>query len=202
MGNEKKLRLIQVAKEFNVGLNTVTDFLQKKGIKSDGSPNTQIDAATYAILEKEFGSNRSTSGARDSVRERIAQKQSSVTIEKSPKPAEEKEVIIKSNVISVKDEIPQPKILGKIDLSPKKPEAKVEAPKAEAPKAAPVEAPKAEPAKPVEEVKATEPVKPVEVKTEVKVAAPAPAPAPEAEKPKQSGVFRPESVTLDRKSVV
>ncbi|MBR5849444.1 MAG: translation initiation factor IF-2 [Alistipes sp.] len=202
MGNEKKLRLIQVAKEFNVGLNTVTDFLQKKGIKSDGSPNTQIDAATYAILEKEFGSNRSTSGARDSVRERIAQKQSSVTIEKSPKPAEEKEVIIKSNVISVKDEIPQPKILGKIDLSPKKPEAKVEAPKAEAPKAAPVEAPKAEPAKPVEEVKAAEPVKPVEVKTEVKVAAPAPAPAPEAEKPKQSGVFRPESVTLSGPQVL
>ena len=33
MGNERKLRLIQVAKEFKVGLNTLTDFLQKKGIK-------------------------------------------------------------------------------------------------------------------------------------------------------------------------
>ena len=42
MGNERKLRLIQVAKEFKVGLNTVTDFLQKKGIKSDGSPNTPV----------------------------------------------------------------------------------------------------------------------------------------------------------------
>ena len=41
MGNERKLRLIQVAKEFKVGLNTITDFLQKKGIKSDGSPNTR-----------------------------------------------------------------------------------------------------------------------------------------------------------------
>ena len=28
MGNERKLRLIQVAKEFKVGLNTITDFLQ------------------------------------------------------------------------------------------------------------------------------------------------------------------------------
>ena len=46
MGNERKLRLIQVAKEFKVGLNTVTDFLQKKGIKSDGSPNTLVDADT------------------------------------------------------------------------------------------------------------------------------------------------------------
>ena len=59
MGNERKLRLIQVAKEFKVGLNTVTDFLQKKGIKSDGSPNTLVDAETYAVLEKEFGANRS-----------------------------------------------------------------------------------------------------------------------------------------------
>ena len=44
MGNERKLRLIQVAKEFKVGLNTITDFLQKKGIKSDGSPNTLVDS--------------------------------------------------------------------------------------------------------------------------------------------------------------
>ena len=52
MGNERKLRLIQVAKEFKVGLNTITDFLQKKGIKSDGSPNTLVDSETYAVLEK------------------------------------------------------------------------------------------------------------------------------------------------------
>ncbi len=58
MGNERKLRLIQVAKEFKVGLNTVTDFLHKKGIKSDGSPNTLVDADTYAILEKEFGHSK------------------------------------------------------------------------------------------------------------------------------------------------
>ena len=55
MGNERKLRLIQVAKEFKVGLNTITDFLQKKGIKSDGSPNTLVDSETYAVLEKELG---------------------------------------------------------------------------------------------------------------------------------------------------
>ena len=121
MGNERKLRLIQVAKEFKVGLNTITDFLQKKGIKSDGSPNTLVDAETYAVLEKEFGSNRSVVNARDSIRERISQKQTTITLEEAKKQEreEEKEVVIKSNVISVKDEIPQPKFLGKIDLSPK-----------------------------------------------------------------------------------
>ena len=32
MTNNRKIRLIQVAKEFKVGLNTITDFLLKKGI--------------------------------------------------------------------------------------------------------------------------------------------------------------------------
>ena len=134
MGNERKLRLIQVAKEFKVGLNTITDFLQKKGIKSDGSPNTLVDAETYAVLEKEFGANRSAASARDSIRERISLKQTTVTLEEARKQEreEEKEVVIKSNVISVKDEIQQPKFLGKIDLSPK-------------PKAAPAPQPKPAP---------------------------------------------------------
>ena len=173
MGNEKKLRLIQVAKEFNVGLNTITDFLQKKGIKSDGSPNTPVTADTYAILEKEFGANRAAAGARDSIRERISLKQTTVTIEKAKKPEreEEKEVVIKSNVINVKDEIQQPKFLGKIDLGAK-PKAAAPRPQAEAPRPAaepaPAPAPEVKPAapavpepeaKPVPEAKpATEPV--------------------------------------------
>ena len=55
MENEKKLRLIQVAKEFKVGLNTITDYLHKKGVTIDGSPNTQIAPDVYALIEKEFG---------------------------------------------------------------------------------------------------------------------------------------------------
>ena len=80
MSNERRLRLIQVAKEFNVGINTITDFLHKKGIKNDGSPNALVDADTYAVLEKEFGSNRSAAGARNSIRERISQKQATITL--------------------------------------------------------------------------------------------------------------------------
>ena len=197
MGNERKLRLIQVAKEFNVGLNTITDFLQKKGIKSDGSPNTLVDADTYAVLEKEFGANRSAAGARDSIRERISLKQTTITLEEAKKQEreEEKEVVIKSNVISVKDEIQQPKFLGKIDLSPK-PKAKAaaapqpkaeEAPKApEAPKAAPAPEVKAEAPAPAPQPKAEEAPKAPEAPKaapapEVKAEAPAPAPQPKAE---------------------
>lgn len=171
MGNERKLRLIQVAKEFKVGLNTITDFLQKKGIKSDGSPNTLVDSETYAVLEKEFGANRAAGNARDSIRERISLKQTTITLEEAKKQEreEEKEVVIKSNVISVKDEIQQPKILGKIDLSPK--------PKA-AP--APAPAPKAEPVKPAEQPRAAQPAP---ASAPVEAPKPAAKPEPAAEKP-------------------
>lgn len=105
MSNERKLRLIQVAKEFKVGLNTITDFLQKKGIKTDGSPNTLVEPDVYAVLEKEFGGSRITGNERESIRERISQKQATITLEEAQKQTreEEQEVIIKSNVISVKD---------------------------------------------------------------------------------------------------
>ena len=171
MGNERKLRLIQVAKEFKVGLNTITDFLQKKGIKSDGSPNTLVDSETYAVLEKEFGANRAAGNARESIRERISLKQTTITLEEAKKQEreEEKEVVIKSNVISVKDEIQQPKILGKIDLSPK-------------PKAAPTPAPapKAEPVKPAEQPRAAQPAP---ASAPVEAPKPAAKPEPAAEKP-------------------
>ena len=173
MGNEKKIRLIRVAKEFNVGLNTITDFLHRKGIEIDSSPNTPIDADTYAVLEKEFGKNRPSGSELDTIREKM-NKKTSVTIEPEAKPKEEK------RSIEIKDEVVQPKILGKIDLSPKKkveqtasapkpeqkPEQKVEQ-KVEAPKAEPkVEAPKVEPKR--EE----------------------PTPQPKAQEPKNSNVFR------------
>lgn len=185
MSNERKLRLIQAAKEFKVGLNTITDFLQKKGIKSDGSPNTLVDAETYAVLEKEFGANRAAGNARESIRERISLKQTTITLEEAKKQEreEEKEVVIKSNVISVKDEIQQPKFLGKIDLSPK-PKAK--------PAPAPAPAPAAEQAKPAGQPSAAQPA-----------AAPAPAPA---EAPKAAAAPAPAAEKAaapeDRKSVV
>ena len=188
MGNERKLRLIQVAKEFKVGLNTITDFLQKKGIKNDGSPNTLVDAETYAVLEKEFGANRNAGNARESVRERISMKQGTVTLEaaKQKEREEEKEVVIKSHVISVKDEIPQPKFLGKIDLNPK-PKTQVAhtepaqgAATAAAAANRPVQTaePKAEAPKPAAPAQPAAPA--AEPKVEKSEAA-APAPAPAAE---------------------
>ena len=190
MTNNKKTRLIQVAKEFKVGLSTITDYLLKKGVGADLSPNSPVSPEVYAMLEKEFGSNRSITGnERDNIRERISlNKQATVSLggEKKESKAEEQEVIIKSNVISVKDEIQQPKILGKIDLEPKK--------KSE-PKPEPQPEKKAEP----QPQPAPKPEPKPEVKPEPKPQAPAPAPAaeqPKAEEPKKDNIFRPSHTQL------
>ena len=171
MDNNKKIRLIQVAKEFKVGFNTIADFLQRKGLQSDCSPSSPVSAEVYAALEKEFGANRKAGGERDAVRERIQQKGSVSINTQSQKDEEDEELIIKSNIISVKDEVRGPKILGKIDLEPKKPEPKKEEPKKEEPK--PV----------VEEPKRVETPKPAAEPKPVEVA---------AEEPKRDSVFRPD----------
>ena len=169
MDNNRKLRLIQVAKEFKVGFNTLADFLQRKGLQSDCSPSSPVSDEVYAALEKEFGRNRQSGNERNAVRERIQQK-GSVSISNT-KEEQEETVVVKSNVINVKDEVRGPKILGKIDLNPKpksepKPEVKPE--------------PKPEP-KPE--------VKP-EPKVEVK-------PEPVAEEPKRNSLYRTEVEQLD-----
>ncbi len=205
MGNERRLRLIQAAKEFKVGLNTITDFLQKKGIKCDGA-NSLVDEATYAILEKEYGSNRAAAGARDSVRERISQKQTSVSLDGTKQKEEEKEVVIKSNMIHVKDEIPQPKFLGKIDLDGKKPEIKKveEKPVEEAPKV--VEQPKQEAQKVVEqpkvEVEAPKVVEQPKPVVEAPKVVEKPVEQPKQEEKPADNVFRPGGVTLQGPQVL
>ena len=162
MTNNKKIRLIQVAKEFKVGLSSITDFLLKKGVGADLSPNSPVSPDVYAMLEKEFGSNRSITGnERDNVRERISNKnQTAVTInaQKTDEVAEE-EVVIKSHVISVKDEIQQPRILGKIDLEPKKKPVVEPTPKVEPKQPAPEPVKSEQPAVNEPEVKAEEPKK-------------------------------------------
>ena len=158
--NSKKMRLIQVAKEFKVGFNTLADFLQRKGLQSDCSPSSPVSDEIYAALEKEFGRNRQSGNERKAVRERIQQK-GSVSINNAKE--DDQEVVVKSNTISVKDEVRGPKILGKIDLGGKpKAEAKPE-PKPEVkPESKPEPKPEVKPAPApvVAEPKAEQPVEP------------------------------------------
>ena len=51
------IKLIQVQRKLNVGINTAVDFLRQKGFSVEENPNTRISDEQYALLVKEFGQN-------------------------------------------------------------------------------------------------------------------------------------------------
>jgi translation initiation factor IF-2 len=191
MSEGAPIRLSKAAKEFNVGVPTVMDFLAKKGINIEG-PNTKLDASAYQLLIDEFAPDRAKKQQSNElaqtkvVRETITLDYSKKT--KSTDSVEQEEVLIK-NVGGITEEpaaaeaepapAPQkeekkeagPTVLGKIDLStiksnrPKKKEdpkpAEPEAKKAK-PEAAPAPVEEKKEEKKVEEPVKEEPKKPAE----------------------------------------
>lgn len=55
----KTKRLSKVAREFNIGLTTIVDFLHKKGITVANNPNAKITPEAYELLCQEFQSEKS-----------------------------------------------------------------------------------------------------------------------------------------------
>jgi translation initiation factor IF-2 len=53
MGGQEK-RLNKVAKEFNISITTIVDFLHIKGIAIDSNPNTKIESTILSILDQQF----------------------------------------------------------------------------------------------------------------------------------------------------
>ena len=50
----KPVRLSKAAREFNLGIGTIVDFLESKGISVDAKPNTKLDPDVYAIVRGNF----------------------------------------------------------------------------------------------------------------------------------------------------
>ena len=151
------IRLNKVIKEFNVGLQTLVDFLAKKGHTVNASPSEKISDEQYELLRKEFGADKDLRNEA----EKMLQSRQKEKVEKKAAPE-----VIETKV--PEDLRPQVVVKGSIDLNP--------APKAKEPVAEVKPEPKPEP-KPATEAKP----KAKEVKVEVKKETPAPA----AEKPAQ-----------------
>ena len=54
---QKATRLSKAAREFNVGISTIVEFLHKKGFELSPDPNSKIPAEAYALLLKEYSSD-------------------------------------------------------------------------------------------------------------------------------------------------
>ena len=52
------IRLNKVTRDLNVGISTIVEFLQKKGFTVEANPNTRISEEQYALLTKEFSSDK------------------------------------------------------------------------------------------------------------------------------------------------
>ncbi len=201
-----KTKISKVAKDLNVSVPTVIEFLRTKNIEIDDNPNTRIEDEVVNLLMGAFKSdkdlkNRSTAISNER-KENKVRTAPVAPAEPAPAPVEE----VKAAPVA------GPHILGKLELdangnpvvrrpqeapkaeAPKpaapKAEPKVEEPKAEAPKAAPAEAPAPKPEAPKAEAPKAEAPKPAApVQNAPKPAAPkaeapkAPAPKPEAPKP-------------------
>jgi hypothetical protein len=101
------IRLNKVTRDFNVGLSTIVEFLCKKGLSIEESPNTKISDEEYELLIKEFSKDKDT------------QPESVIIDKKKPLKNEEQseaaEKIFKIEVPIIKPNI---KITGHIDLPP------------------------------------------------------------------------------------
>ena len=53
-----RIKISKVAKDLNVGVNTVVEFLRKQGIDVENNPNARIDDAAEKMLKSEFSSDR------------------------------------------------------------------------------------------------------------------------------------------------
>ena len=169
------VRLNKALKELNVGINTVAEFLQRKGMAlQDATPNAKITDEQYGLLMKEFGEDMKKNVAtkqqiqtqKEKEQQEKKERQRAMKAEKDRMEQEKRERLEKEKKAAQK---PQLKIVGNInDLN--KP-AKKETP-------AEPEAPKQ---KPVEE----KPTAPAVKETPKQEAAPAPQKTPVAEKAAQ-----------------
>lgn len=174
-----KTKISKVAKDLNVALPTVIDFLRKKDITIDEGPNARIEDDVLELLVKEFKGDKDLKSKSNQFTTERQKDRVKTVAKEGPRPTVE---------IKLPSETNKPKIIGKIELDRhgNPITRKAEKPSAEA-KAQPVAPPADE--KPAPENKPsieTETAKPV-VKEQAAVT-PSPAPKPAAEQPKEEKI--------------
>ncbi|GGK12870.1 translation initiation factor IF-2 [Yeosuana aromativorans] len=120
------IRLNKVLRELNISIDRAVDFLESKGIEIDKRPTTKISEEVYDILSNEFETDASKKVASKEVGE-AKQKEKEILREQRERELEEKqkEEAKKEEIIKASKTISKPKQVGKIDLEPKKAEAKI-----------------------------------------------------------------------------
>ena len=112
-------RLSKVARELNVGISTIVEFLGSQGKEVSSNPNTKIGEDLYMILLEEYQKEKFEKEKADNVV--IDQTERKVISIKKEEPKKDIE-----KIIAKADALSRPAVLGKIDLTPKQKEPKEE----------------------------------------------------------------------------
>ncbi|HIZ88065.1 MAG TPA: translation initiation factor IF-2 [Candidatus Coprenecus pullistercoris] len=101
MAGQEKIRINKVLKEFNIGLGTLVEFLNKKGFEVEAHPTAQISAEEYELVKKEYAKEQLIKEES----KKIAIKVKEITKKEGPKHEQEDEsfddeVFIKSTTIN------------------------------------------------------------------------------------------------------
>ena len=161
------VRLNKALKELNVGINTVAEFLQKKGMAlEDASPNAKITDEQYGMLRDAFGKDKDMHAETQLDIQKRKEKERQERDERKEKERKEKERKEQEVFRLKSSQKPQFKIVGNINDNQPKDESKpvVEEPavkEVEPAKVETVEIPAVETVK-VEEVVKEEPVEVIE----------------------------------------
>ncbi|MDQ1296858.1 MAG: Translation initiation factor, partial [Bacteroidota bacterium] len=137
----KATRLSKAAREFNVGISTIVEFLHKKGFDLDPNPNTKLPHEAYLFLVKEYSTDLSAKKESEKlILKDLHRKKETVSINDFSEKGEteegegEEEILIKDSSgtkagVDIKTEVKKPevKLIGKIDLD-KTTKAKAEKP--------------------------------------------------------------------------
>lgn len=203
------VRLNKVIKEFNVGLQTVVDYLEKKGLSVKNDLNAKLSDEQYQVVRDEFGSDKRLRNEADML---ITQRQTEKVKEKKTPPAGK---VVEEIKTEIPDNIkPQFKPVGKINLdNVGKPAASIDqtdkvAQQAEpeeknAPQkeeiTRPVEEPKAKPVvATISEEKAPEKVEKTPIITEPEEKIPVKEPEPVVEKPIEKPIEKPQPAPAEK----
>lgn len=151
-------RLSKVAGEFNVGINTIVEFLHKKGFDIEFNPNTKVSEEMFSLLEKEYKSDLTIKKESEKLGYRKSKpKKESISIEDIKSPSNEDDEDEDFRMPTAKNVSPAVdiKVVGKIDLETTNPRKKEEPITAkETPKAQPKPEPAPAPQKMEQEAEA------------------------------------------------
>ena len=106
----KPVRLNKIAREFNLGIQTIVDFLASKGMEVDAKPNTKIDAEAYALIRSNFQDEKAAKEKAVSSANRAVVDRESVTLasaRKTAAPQEEAEVEIDLSIFQKSQQQPE-----------------------------------------------------------------------------------------------